>query len=185
MAVHDGRVDVTAGLDLLPADRRQQREAWLDDALDVNRNGDERVPAARFTPNGFTVTALQAATAAIATTPEGSPYPCLHLQDALHNAVRIGDDTDTVAAIAGALLGGRWGASAVPWRWRRAVHGWPGLTSRDLVRLAALTVAGGRPDAIGWPDADDIVYTNKAATEVVPHPYDDGVLLGTHASAGH
>ena len=41
-------------------------------------------------------------------------FPCDHLQDALHAAIRIGDDTDTVAAIAGGLLGARWGASAVP-----------------------------------------------------------------------
>ncbi len=70
-----------------------------------------------------------------------------HLQDALHAAVRIGDDTDTVAAIAGALLGARWGASAVPEKWRRAVHGWPGRAAGDLVSLAALTVGGaGMPE---------------------------------------
>ena len=50
--------------------------------------------------------------------------------------VRAGDDTDTVAAIAGALLGARHGASAVPAEWRAAVHGWPGLTADDLVELA-------------------------------------------------
>ena len=77
------------------------------------------MPGARFRPNGFTVTALQAAVAAIVTTDIPERGSCLHLQHALHDAVRIGDDTDTVAAIAGGLLGARWGASAVPWRWRR------------------------------------------------------------------
>lgn len=186
IAVLEGRIDVRAGLDLLPADRRNQWAAWLDDATDVDRDREDSVPGRRFTPNGFTVTALQAATAAIVSTPDGAPYPCLHLQDALHAAVRIGDDTDTVAAIAGALLGARWGASAVPWRWRRAVHGWPGKQGRDLVAYSALTVSGGRSDASGWPTVEDVVYDDgEAATEAVPHPYDSGVLLGTHASAGH
>ncbi|MEJ7744533.1 MAG: ADP-ribosylglycohydrolase family protein [Nocardioidaceae bacterium] len=56
------------------------------------------------------------------------------LQDALHEAIRVGHDTDTVAAIAGGLLGARWDASAVPARWSRQVHGWPGLRARDLPR---------------------------------------------------
>ena len=51
-------------------------------------------------------------------------------------AVRAGTDTDTVAAIAGALLGARWGCSGIPLEWQRAVNGWPGLTGADLVRLA-------------------------------------------------
>ena len=33
--------------------------------------------------------------------PEWGSYGCMHLQDALHAAVRISNDTDTVAAIAG------------------------------------------------------------------------------------
>jgi len=58
--------------------------------------------------------------------------------------VRIGDDTDTVAAIAGALLGARWGASAVPDAWRRMLHGWPGLRADDLGQLALLTAQHAR-----------------------------------------
>jgi hypothetical protein len=69
-------------------------------------------------PNGFVVTALQAAYAAIRQTPVPADDPARHLQDALVAAVRIGHDTDTVAAIAGGLLGARWGASAVPATWR-------------------------------------------------------------------
>ena len=41
-----------------------------------------------------------------------------HLRLALEAAVRGGNDTDTVAAIAGGLLGAAYGASAVPARWR-------------------------------------------------------------------
>lgn len=191
VAVLEARIDVTAGVDLLPEARRPQWRSWLDDAVDVERNLAETVPGARFTPNGFTVTALQAAAAAVVTTrvPELAPaagsFPCLHLQDALHAAVRIGDDTDTVAAIAGGLLGARWGASAVPWRWRRAVHGWPGRDGRDLVSLATLMVRGGADDSRGWPSITDVRYPQRAAGTAVPHPYDGGVLLGTHASKGH
>lgn len=67
-----------------------------------------------------------------------------HLEAALQTAVAIGDDTDTVAAIAGALLGARYGASAIPARWADAVHGWPGLSGNDLCQLALDTALAGR-----------------------------------------
>lgn len=185
VAVTEAEIHVRAGLDLLPASRRGQWSQWLDDATDVERNRAESVPGARFVPNGFTVTALQAAVAAVLTTPVPDDVPCLHLQHALHAAVRIGDDTDTVAAIAGGLLGARWGASAVPWRWRRAVHGWPGTDGARLVDLVTLTARGGRRDGHGWPGGDEVAYTELANDVAVAHPYDDGVLLGTHASRGH
>ena len=140
IAVSEERFDVTSGLDLMAGSRREQWQAWVDDALDLERNRAEAVPGERFKPNGFTVTALQAAVAAIMTTDVPDLQPRDHLQLALHAAVRIGDDTDTVAAIAGGLLGARWGASAVPDDWRRAVHGWPGLDGRDLVELATRAV---------------------------------------------
>ncbi|WP_238419514.1 ADP-ribosylglycohydrolase family protein [Gordonia sp. 'Campus'] len=182
VAVLDGRIDVRAGLDLLPGDRADQWSAWLDAA--------ESEPPKSFSPNGFTVTALQAAAAAITQTPVSDTMSCRHLQAALDAAIRIGNDTDTVAAIAGGLLGARWGASAVPWFWRRAVHGWPERDGRpsdshDLVALATLAVRGGEPDDKGWPLVDDVAYSEHAFTEVVPHPFDDGVLLGTHATVDH
>ena len=49
-----------------------------------------------------------------------------HLRLGLDAAVRAGNDTDTVAAIAGGLLGAVYGASAVPLEWRGLLHGWPG-----------------------------------------------------------
>ena len=64
-----------------------------------------------------------AALAAIVHTPVPDDNPKAHLRDSLVAAVRIGDDTDTVAAIAGGLLGARWGASAVPDEWWQVIHG--------------------------------------------------------------
>ncbi|SNU02093.1 ADP-ribosylglycohydrolase [Ruaniaceae bacterium KH17] len=58
----------------------------------------------------------------------------------LHTAIRIGHDTDTVAAIAGALAGAVWGAAAVPERWLAPLHGWPGLNAEDLKDLTTRTV---------------------------------------------
>jgi len=91
--------------------------------------------------NGWVVAALLGAWSAVS----GSTS----YADGASRAVNGGGDTDTVAAIAGALLGARYGGSAVPVRWRRVLHGWPGLRARDLVSLAVLTTRGGRPTADG------------------------------------
>ena len=97
-AVRQGRLDgVRDGVALLEAGRRPY---WLE------RLEEARVrPPTTFTPNGFVVAAFQAALASVWQTPVPGDMPCRHLQDALQTAIRIGDDTDTVAAIAGALLG--------------------------------------------------------------------------------
>ncbi|KRF17024.1 hypothetical protein ASG90_06725 [Nocardioides sp. Soil797] len=101
-------------------------------------------PPSRFNPNGYVVPALQAAWSSIWHTvvPAGDRQPCEHFADSLDTAIRIGNDTDTVAAIAGALLGARWGGSAIPSRWRTQLHGWPGLREPDLVRFANASVRG-------------------------------------------
>lgn len=140
----------------------------------------ETTPPSRFTSNAWTVGALQAAWSAITHTPVPTDGPaCSHLVDSLTTAIRIGHDTDTVAAIAGALLGARWGMSAVPAAWRRILHGWPGLRGADLEHLAYLTVRDGRPGKYGWPLVDHIDYTHLqyGPPEVAVHPFDDGVLL--------
>ena len=60
-------------------------------------------------PNGHTVLTMQAGLWA-ATTP-------LNFEDALVALVNSGGDTDTNGALAGAVLGARYGASAIPSRW--------------------------------------------------------------------
>lgn len=170
---------VWEGVDMLPASAQRRWAQWLHEA--------ETKPPASFTPNGFVVSALQAAWSAIRQTPVPTDVPCLHLQHALHAAVRIGHDTDTVAAIAGALLGARWGSTAIPLRWRALLHGWPGYRAKDLVRLAVLTARGGATDELGWPAAEDVTnwYTSNYPIEpfVVQLVDDPGVVLGNAASA--
>jgi hypothetical protein len=139
-----GELDVRVGLPWLDPDAL----AFWDERIEEAESG----APATFNPNGYVVTALQAAWSAIHHTKDvPTRFPCGHVIEALTEAVRIGNDTDTVASIAGALLGARWGASAFPAKWRSVVHGWPGRTSKQLVDLALLAVRGGRPDPAGWP----------------------------------
>ncbi len=178
-AVRTGTFDgVRQGLAVLPPTRAAWWSARLDEA--------ETRPPTSFRPNGYVVTALQAAWAVIAQTPVPADQPCRHLQQAVVAAVRIGDDTDTVAAIAGALLGARWGASAVPLGWRTLLHGWPGYQVADLVRLAVLAARGGSPDSSGWPTAPSLqpYYAARFAppARAVPLAEDAGVVVGDVAA---
>ena len=177
-AVLHGTFDgLRLALETLPTARRAVWAERLDEA--------EANPPSYFTTNGWVVHALQGAWSAISRTavPEEDPaaevFAAQHLQLGLEAAVRGGWDTDTVAAIAGGLLGARWGASAVPAPWRRVVHGWPGLRSRDLIRLAVLTARGGLPDPQGWPTTEVFDYSTCGdLSALAVHPHDDGVLLG-------
>ncbi|GAA1915369.1 ADP-ribosylglycohydrolase family protein [Nocardioides marmoribigeumensis] len=170
-AILHGELDVRVGFKHLDEDAVAFWEEHL-------RAAETREPST-FVPNGWVVTALQAAWSAIAqSSTTGGAKDCAHLVDALDTAIRIGDDTDTVAAIAGGLLGARWGASAVPARWRRVLHGYPGITGDRLVELAHLA-ATGRPGKHGWPGVARVDYSPYVwSPTLVRHPYDDGVWLG-------
>ncbi len=179
-AIRTRRLDgIWDGVDLLPGDAPERWAGWLLAA--------ETAPPSTFSPNGYVVRALQAAWAAIRQTPVPSTDPCRHLQDSLHAAIRIGNDTDTVAAIAGSLLGARWGASAIPLRWKSILHGWPGLRTRDLLGLAVLSVRNGTVDEVGWPSAPDVTgwyeehYGEQAYELVLPD--DPGVRFGNAPAA--
>jgi len=127
--------------------------------------------------NGYSLTTLKAAWAAITSTPIPST-PAKHFADALEESVRGGGDADTVACVAGGLLGAMWGLSAIPTSWRRRIFGWPEMTDRDLVRLAHDSYAGTRnPDA--WPNIAAMDYRGWSGVDAIAvHPHDDGVLLG-------
>ncbi|GAA0615467.1 hypothetical protein GCM10009547_16730 [Sporichthya brevicatena] len=127
-SVLTGELDARVGLLGLPA---AAREKWL-----KRLNEAEREPATTFRDNGWVVHALQAAWACILQTPVLPYDPDQHLVDALENCVRAGGDTDTVAAIAGGLLGACHGVGAIPQDWADVLHGWPGRSTDDLVHQA-------------------------------------------------
>ena len=129
-------LDARAGLDWLPGPARARWAQRLADA--------ERAQPRDFSRNGWVVDALQAAWCAVATTPVPGHDHAAHLPLALESAVRGGRDADTVAAIAGGLLGACHGASAVPEPWRLALHGWPGLVASDLIALASAIAENSR-----------------------------------------
>jgi ADP-ribosylglycohydrolase len=99
---------------------------------------EERDPLS-FTPNGYVVTALQAAWSAIHATKDSSN----HFDAGLRQAVAIGNDTDTVAAIAGYLLGAAYGTRQMPPKWIEGLRGWPSpYDASDLVDMAHRAVSG-------------------------------------------
>ena len=170
-AVLTGELDVRVGLRHLDAARA---DVWAERFVYAEQHS-----PADFTHNGWVVEALQAAWSAINCTPvptDDPParvYRADHLRLALEAAVRGGRDADTVAAIAGGLLGAAYGASAVPAAWRRILHGWPDLRSRDLIALGNKIVDRGRPDPF------DPSYPGKGALDALArHPHDDQVWLG-------
>lgn len=118
-----------------------------------------------FESNGWVVAALQAAWSAVCRADS--------FASGVEAAVRAGNDTDTVASIAGALLGARWGVSAVPFQWRRGLHGWPVLTYPDLVTLAL---------GLGAPEVatQTLAYSRSdyLDSRIVRHPHDEGVWIG-------
>jgi ADP-ribosylglycohydrolase len=141
-AVRTGELEPGAGLRYL---RNGSRRVWAQRLDEASRSR-----PADFTHNGWVVEALQGAWSAITTVPASgttapaSGEPAGHLRVALEAAVRGGRDADTVAAIAGGVLGAVHGASAVPAPWREILHGWPGLNADDLVTLAERIVASHR-----------------------------------------
>lgn len=68
---------------------------------------------------------------------------------AIEAAVRLGGDTDTVAALVGALAGARLEASALPEAWLAGIRDWP-LGVGRIRRLADALVDGGREPRLLW-----------------------------------
>jgi ADP-ribosylglycohydrolase len=124
--IRKGTVDVRKGIPLLP---RARRARWLD-LLD---EAEQSHPVDVTAQNGWVVAALQAAVSAV-TRGDG-------VVDVLERAVRGGNDTDTVAAIAGGLAGARYGADALPEEWTALVHGWPGKNLSWLRKQAERAVS--------------------------------------------
>ncbi|GAA4162697.1 hypothetical protein GCM10022286_22000 [Gryllotalpicola daejeonensis] len=109
-AILDGTLELRTAVDTLPVERASVWHGRLDAA-------EAALPWELPDNNGWVVAALQAAWSAIT---HGSS-----LREVLELAVRAGNDTDTVAAIAGSLAGAVFGASELPDEWVSALHGWP------------------------------------------------------------
>lgn len=127
-----------AGLDLLPPDRRDAWQALADGTW--REGGPESLRG-----NGFTVTALYAALHAVEQAQdaaESGQEAEDQFRTGITAAIAIGEDTDTVAAIAGALLGAQLGVGAIPAAWREVVHGWPDMDANALTRIAGQIVRG-------------------------------------------
>ncbi len=103
---HDSFAALDAALAGLPSDQARYRE-MLDPAWH---------PANTTLPNGTVWTCLAQAVWAVRTNPDS-------FADAVTAAIDLGGDTDTVAAVAGALAGARVGIQGIPSRWMTYLHG--------------------------------------------------------------
>jgi ADP-ribosyl-[dinitrogen reductase] hydrolase len=66
-------------------------------------------------------------------------------EDGMLRAVNLGDDADTVGAVYGQLAGAHYGASAIPGRWLRALHGREAIESfADRLHTMATGAPAGR-----------------------------------------
>lgn len=113
---------------------------WINQAVRTGRyprvierrlllRGDKTHPRQFRDGNGYSVSAVAAARAAIQ---YGRGKPVASLEA----AVRGGGDTDTVAAIAGAMIGAVYGLHGLPQDWVHMVHGWPGISLLGLPTVA-------------------------------------------------
>jgi ADP-ribosylglycohydrolase len=126
--------DPAARVEALPAERRDQWVRLIEAA--------DGVAPSAYADNGYTVTALQAAWAGIRQSKDRGVTSYLRM---IHAAIGAGGDTDTVAAIAGALAGTVWGLAAFRDEALARVHGWPGLSVDDLADLARELVSRSGP----------------------------------------
>ena len=120
------------GIQLAINDLPSFRQSYWNELFDATESVQD---ASEFSNNGWVIHAIQAAFKVIMSTSTETPE---HFVLGIEAAVRVGNDTDTVAAIAGALLGARWGYSAIPKSWLKEIHGWPGYKAKDLVKLSDL-----------------------------------------------
>ena len=171
-AIRTGKFDLRPGLGFLPDAARRDR--WSDL---IDRATAPGVHPRDFRENnGRVVVAFLSAASAITGTTD--------YRSAITRAIRGGGDTDTVAAITGALAGALHGVSGIPLSWQRRVHGWPGYGTNDLSRLAFLATRGGNPTTDGYPIAATVPSTHFDHTAPVQHPADPAVWLGSQNALG-
>lgn len=161
-ALLESRLDIRSAIDTVVTDLG--RRAMWHDRIDLA----EASAAPSLIPNnGGAVGALQTAWRSIVV--------AHNAVDAIENAVKCGGDTDTVAAIAGALAGARWGVSGLPARWRRFLNGWPyssrdttlPMRYRELLTLAYFAGTKGHgTGGSGWPGVEDMGNRDRALAKL-------------------
>ncbi|MDJ1372201.1 ADP-ribosylglycohydrolase family protein [Gulosibacter molinativorax] len=164
-AILHGELNLHDQLQWLPESRRDKWRGLIGEALSPDKN-----PVDFAHKNGWVVLAFQAALSAVAQSSNAA--------DAIDRAIRGGGDTDTVAAIAGALAGARYGSTSVPVDWQVKLHGYPGIDAAELARRSVRAFAGA--DDQGWPNSarqDPVGYVDYIAQ----HPHDDGLWIGSLA----
>jgi ADP-ribosyl-[dinitrogen reductase] hydrolase len=124
-AIKTGELDFEPGFEFLPEEAKAKWHGFLQEA--------EEHPPVHFENNGWVVAAFKAAASAVII----GQYD---FTKGLEAAIRSGFDTDTVAAIAGSLLGSLSGAEELPQEWKEILHGWPNFNLDDLSRLVNSTL---------------------------------------------
>ena len=127
-AIKTGELDFDSGFKYLPVEGQVKWSGYLEEA----RNH----PPVYFENNGWVVAAFKASASAVMI----GEYSFVK---GIEAAVRCGYDTDTVAAIAGSLLGALHGVSSLPEEWTSLLNGWPKYETSDLITLTEKVIALG------------------------------------------
>jgi len=183
-AVRFGNLEgLLPAIDTLPDDRAS---VWKQRMVEA----EHRQPW-EFDNNGWVVATFQAAWSAISNTADGLPHPQLHARRAIEYATRCGNDTDTVAAVVGSLVGAAYGVGAIPAQWQLALHGYPRMDVRGLTELALgcagqADVAPDVVDVSSWRAPDRVAHLEsvpgltlggQALLQSRTHPYSAAVSL--------
>jgi ADP-ribosyl-[dinitrogen reductase] hydrolase len=123
-AIETGQLDFEPGFAFLPEEAQTKWHGLLKEA--------EEHPPVYFENNGWVVSAFQAAASAVMI----GEYD---FTEGIEAAIRSGYDTDTVAAIAGSLLGALCGAENLPDECTEILHGWPNFKVVDLASMISRT----------------------------------------------
>ena len=102
--------------------------SWPEAVTDIARGGWRGKPAEDISSTGFVVHTLEAAIWSVGTTDS--------FEAALVRAVNLGDDADTVGAVAGQIAGARYGLGSIPERWLSSL-----AKADDLSSLAGRLIA--------------------------------------------
>jgi ADP-ribosyl-[dinitrogen reductase] hydrolase len=117
-AIKTDELSFEPGFKFLPAEVHDKWRGYIAEA--------EMFPPVQFENNGWVVAAFKAAASAVMI----GRYDFVK---GIEAAVRAGYDTDTVAAIAGSLLGSLTGPNYLPDEWVEVLHGWPGIKVDELL----------------------------------------------------